>query len=620
MLLKSTKEAMPAIASTQSIRQSLQQILQSTKEGKTQLPDFQRSWVWNDEQILSLLASVSLSYPIGAVMMLETGNPAVKFKHRLLEGVALSSTAKPEYLILDGQQRITSLFQVLLSQKQVKTKDVRGKEVQRWYYVDITKALALNSNREQAIISVPSDRIIRNFRGDILADYSTTEKECAAEVFPLQLVLDTLGQNIWMQKYLQIDPDNMQNRLTLWTNFLQEVIQPYQQYQVPIIQLSKETPREAVCQVFEKVNTGGVFLTVFELLTATYAADDFNLREDWLKREKKLKKLLVLGNVQNTDFLQAVTLLATRAHQKQPHAISCTRKDILKLTLNEYKTWADQVTKGFEKAAKLLHTQKIFTARDLPYQPQLTVLAAIFAALGVQGDNAGIAAKLASWYWCGVFGEIYSGAIETRLAKDLPEVLAWTNGGSEPDTITSANFASARLINLRNRNSAAYKGLSALLMRDGAFDFRTGVAIQTEMYFDEKIDIHHIFPQKWCKDQNINPRLWDSILNKTPLSAKTNRMIGGKAPSIYLPKIQNQAGISHTQMNQILQTHVIDPTALRGDDFYNFLAIREKALLSLIEKAMNKILSPHVNQSTGSSNEAEDIELVEYDEDTDYDK
>ena len=146
---------MPAITSTQSIKQSLQQLLQNAKEGKTQLPDFQRSWVWNDEQIRSLLASVSLSYPIGAVMMLETGNPAVRFKHRLIEGVTHKELQKPDQLLLDGQQRMTSLFQVLLSEQLVKTKDVRGKEIHRWYYIDIAKALNPNFDREEAIFSVP---------------------------------------------------------------------------------------------------------------------------------------------------------------------------------------------------------------------------------------------------------------------------------------------------------------------------------------------------------------------------------------------------------------------------------------------------------------------------------
>ncbi len=532
----------------------------------------------------------------------------------MLEGVSLGTMPTPESLILDGQQRITSLFQVLFCSNSVKTRDTRGRQTERWYYVDIGKALSENADREDAIISVPSDKILKNFRGEVIADYSSTQNECSSEVFPLNLVFDTLGQNQWMQEYLQLDPSNMPERLTRWTNFCQEVIQPYQQYQVPIIELSKETPREAVCQVFEKVNTGGVFLTVFELLTATYAADEFNLREDWDKREKKLKQFKVLENLQNTDFLQAVSLVVTK--ERLPHgAVSCTRKDILKLTLDEYKNWNEAVTRGFEKAAKLLHTLKIFTARDLPYRPQLTALAAIFAILGKQADNAGVSSKLARWYWCGVFGELYSGAIETRLAKDLQEVLVWVNDGSEPDTITSANFAPGRLLSLRTRNSAAYKGLFALLLHNGSVDFRTGCPIDTEIYFDDKIDIHHIFPQHWCKGQGIDAKLWDCILNKTPISARTNRMIGGKAPSIYLPKVQNEAGVTEAHIDKFLQTHLIEPKLLRQDDFDNFLHSRQKLLLEKIEKAMGK--SSLCNINIEQETEPDDIELVEYEDNSD---
>lgn len=566
-------------------------------------------------------------------MMLETGNPTVQFAPRLVEGVT-PPQPKPdlERLILDGQQRLTSLFQVLLSGKPVKTKDARGKEVHRWYYIDINEALKPNSDREKAIISVPEGRIIQDFRGKVIADYSTTAKECLKEVFPLQFVFDTPRQFNWMQVYLQLDPANMQASLNQWTKFVQEVIQPFQQYQVPIILLSKETPREAVCQVFEKVNTGGVFLTVFELLTASYAAGDdaFNLREDWEKRQKKLKKLSVLSYVQNTEFLQAVTLLASRASRENKiqdgtlpenaPAISCDRKDILNLTLAEYKTWADKVTEGFEKTAQFLHTLKIFIARDLPYQPQITALAAIFASLGDSGDNAGVRAKLERWYWCGIFGEIYSGSTDTRLAKDLLEVLTWINGGSEPDTIISANFTRVRLLNLRTRSSAAYKGLSALLMRDGGRDFRSGVDIDTQIFFDDekgKIDIHHIFPKAWCQksSNNIEKKRWDSIINKTPISAKTNKMIGSKAPSKYLPQIEKQAKISPEAMDEILRSHVIDPVALRADNFDAFFQARQEALLERIEKAMGKNLVPVPNESVQS----DDTDQDEDDDDLDND-
>src|SRR2546421_3129380 len=117
---------MHSITMYDSIREQIQDILRGIREGKTQLPDFQRGWVWDDEHIRSLLASVSMSYPIGAVMVLQTGNPDVRFKPRPVEGVSLAQPAEPERLVLDGQQRLTSLFQALLLGRPVLTPDAPG--------------------------------------------------------------------------------------------------------------------------------------------------------------------------------------------------------------------------------------------------------------------------------------------------------------------------------------------------------------------------------------------------------------------------------------------------------------------------------------------------------------
>ena len=581
---------MNSITTFDSTKESLLDLLKSIKEGKTQLPDFQRGWVWDDEHIKSLLASISLSYPIGAVMMLQTGNEEVRFKPRLVEGVTLQNPPEPERLILDGQQRLTSLFQSLFSGQPVVTRDSRGKEIKRWYYLDINKALDPTIDREEAIVSLPEDKKIRNFRGEIVEDYSTTEKECQAELLPLSLVFDFSALTNWQMRYFQVDANAMQERMSKWNELLQQVIQRFQQYQVPLILLRKENPKEAVCQVFEKVNTGGVSLTAFELLTATYAADDFNLRKDWNSRIKRIRKFKVLESVENTDFLQTVTLLATYSRKKQNPdvAVSCKRKDVLRLPLSEYQTWAEVATQGFEKAAKFLYSQKIFSARDLPYRTQLVPLAAIFSVLGDLADNDGVRTKLAQWYWCGVLGELYGSAIETRFARDLQEVLAWIDGGETPSTVQEANFSSSRLLTLRKRISAAYKGISALLLRDGALDFRSGETIDLQMYFDERIDIHHIFPRAYCQEKGIDTRKCDCIVNKTPLSAKTNRMIGGKSPSAYLEKLQKTAGITEERMKEILNSHLINYEAMKLNDFETFFNLRYNALLDRIEKAMGK--------------------------------
>ncbi|MGG0886825.1 GmrSD restriction endonuclease domain-containing protein [Brevibacillus parabrevis] len=576
-----------------STKESLLDLLRSIKEGKTQLPDFQRGWVWDDEHIRSLLASISLSFPIGAVMMLQNGNEEVRFKPRVVEGVNLANPPEPERLILDGQQRLTSLFQSLFSGKPAVTRDPRNKEIKRWYYIDINKALDLNADREDAIIGLHEDKMIRNFRGEVMHDYSTMQKECEEELFPLSLIFDYTKQTAWQMCYFQADPSKMAERVNKWNELTQKVIERFRQYQIPIIQLRKENPKEAVCQVFEKVNTGGVSLTAFELLTATYAAEDFNLRLDWNSRERRIRNNKVLESIENTDFLQTITLLATYARKRENAdvAVSCKRKDVLRLSLTEYQTWAEQATQGFEKVAKFLYAQRIFAARDMPYRTQTVPLAAIFAVLGDRADNDGIRTNLAQWYWCGVLGELYGSAIETRFAKDLPEVIDWLGGKEAPSTIQDANFSPARLLTLRTRNSAAYKGISALLLKEGALDFRSGDAVDLQMYFDERIDIHHIFPRAYCNTKGIDPRKCDSIVNKTPLSAKTNRMIGGNAPSVYIARLQKYAGITVTRMEEILESHVINYDSMSGDDFDKFFSMRQNALLDRIEKAMGKQIS-----------------------------
>jgi hypothetical protein len=244
-----------------SDKETLQSLLQSIQTGKTQLPDFQRRWVWDDLHIRDLLASVSLSYPIGAVMMLETGGEDVKFKSRSIEGVTQSPLVNPERLILDGQQRLTSLFQSLFCDSPVVTKNSRGKEIAQWYYLDITKALDPNIDREEAIIGLPSDKILMD-KGKVITDCSTIEKECEEELLPLSAILDIAKLTSWQLKYLQVHPDLMLAKMTRW-NDLMAIVQSYQQYQIPVITLKKETPKLAICQVFEKVNTGGVVLTIF---------------------------------------------------------------------------------------------------------------------------------------------------------------------------------------------------------------------------------------------------------------------------------------------------------------------------------------------------------------------
>ena len=575
-------------------KEALAGLLGEATDGRSQLPDFQRGWVWDDDHIRSLLASISLGYPIGTVMMLEAGGEGLRFKQRPIEGAPTPANREAERLVLDGQQRLTSLFQSLRLDRPVLTRDQRGREIERWYYIDMRRALDPNADREEAVVSLPAERQIRRFGRDVIEDYSTPEREYEAMLFPLSKVFDT---DDWMEGFQEFwDFDREKTRF--WNTFNRRLVKRFEQYHVPVIELGKDTPKEAVCQVFEKVNTGGVTLTVFELLTATFAADDFQLRPDWEERERAIHSQSILAGVANTDFVQAVTLLGTferrnsalrdGTDEDRAPRVGCKRADMLRLGLDDYRRWADPLMEGFKNAARFLHSQHLYDAKFLPYGSQLIPLAAILTALDRDWESHGARQRLARWYWCGVLGELYGGATETRFARDLPEVVSWIRGGGpEPMTIYDAEFAPARLLTLRTRNSAAYKGVYALLLREGARDWMTGEESTIQMYFDESIDIHHIFPQQWCGEHEIEPARCDSIVNKTPLTARTNRRIGGRAPSEYLEQI-SVGDVPRDRLDDYVRSHLIDSAHLWADDFGRFFEARQSRLLKAIRSVMGK--------------------------------
>ena len=231
--------------------------------------------------------------------------------------------------------------------------------------------------------------------------------------------------------------------------------------------------------------------------------------------------------------------------------------------------------------------QSILTPRDLPYTTQFIPLAAIMTILGSKAEDSMVREKLAAWYWCGVFGEMYGAANETRYANDVSGVLAWIEGGEEPDTVSRAFFQPTRLISLKTRNSAAYKGVLALILANGARDFISGSKMDYTNFVADYVDIHHIFPRKYCESQNYSERRWNCIVNKTPIAYRTNRKLGGSAPSKYLKAIEN-TNVSSACLDANIQSHGIDVASLRRDDFHTFFALRAKALLGLISKAMGK--------------------------------
>ena len=369
--------------------------------GELQIPDFQRNWVWSDEQIKSLLESVIRGFPINSIMLLECDAGSTKFSYKPISGV--STGVAPRYLILDGQQRLTSLYNSLYSSKPVEFLD--GEK--RYYYLDMKKAVDSvknSANVDDMIISVPPSKTTKTL------DLSTPEKEFIADVFPLNKIFDATD---WILKYTMHHAGDS-SKIEFVAEFNKLVISECMLYKVVYIELEKTTPIAIVCKIFEKVNTGGTELTVFELLTAILAAYSdatgkrINLPDDWQKIQATFLQSpnpALLKVVSSTDFVTALTLLAT---YKRGRA-SCKRDDILNLTGADYLKYKAAIVGGFVKASQFLDGESIRANKYLPYPTQLIPLAAIFANMEwakIKEDCN----KIRRWYWCGVFGESYRAA------------------------------------------------------------------------------------------------------------------------------------------------------------------------------------------------------------------
>lgn len=568
----------------------ISELMKAIESGNAQLPDFQRGWVWDDNRIKALIASITSNFPVGAAMFLEYGNVNIRFKYRVIEG-SPSKDVTPSELILDGQQRLTSIYSSLYNLNPVHTRTDKGKDIQRYYYIDIEKALDPSVDRVDAIVSVPETRMITsNFGRDIDLDLSTPDKEYEHKMFPLSIILDNSKTFLWMQGFIQ-HYNNDGTITQQWMEFQGKIIMAVTLYKMPVILLDKSTPKEAVCQVFENVNTGGVSLTVFELVTAIFAMDDFELRKDWEDRKKQYFSGDLLSIISATDFLTACTLLST---YKKGGTVSCKKKDVLNLALDEYKKYCEDLTAGFVEAEKILQEERILSSKDLPYTTQFIPLAVLCTLLtdGNQIKVANIKNKIKQWYWCGVFGEMYGGANETRYALDVNGVMDWIADDTKlPRTVQESFFNPTRLLGLQSRLSAAYKGIMALILKSHCQDFISGREMDFTVFKAENIDIHHIFPASYCEKQNYNKTLWNSVVNKTPITYSTNREIGGVAPSVYLSKIENSGKVTTPDLEKYVSTHWIDVACCRSDDFDGHIISRAKMILTAIEKATGKTIS-----------------------------
>ena len=381
-----------------------------------------------------------------------------------------------------------------------------------------------------------------------------------------------------------------------------------QQFQISYIELDQELELDKVCDIFTQINSRGIRLDVFDLINALLKPRGLQLKHLWREAAPRLD--FVETERMNVYILQVMSILRQAycspkylyfllpgQEKKVREADGSLRKEVLVRDIAEFEARWGEAVEALQRAINLLRHPQEFGAISSQYLPYVSILP-VFAALQVAARTLpairqlDAQRKIRHWYWASVFTNRYSGSVESTSARDYLDVKAWFDDDvAEPALIGEfrGRFKALDLRRETKRGSSVYNGIFNLLVLRGARDWMTGTVPQ---YGD--LDDHHIVPKSWGKEHGLGSTI-DSILNRTPLTADTNRkVINDRLPNEYLPELIAANG--EAAVRAILESHFISPAAfdiLRRDpfgpdDFEAFLAERQRTLQDAIEDLLVK--------------------------------
>ncbi|WP_080795251.1 GmrSD restriction endonuclease domain-containing protein [Corynebacterium pacaense] len=570
--------------------------------GDLQLPDFQRDYAWDLDRIRGLIVTVLRGFPIGVLMALDTRGEEVRFRPRPIQG-APDTGNEPGLLLLDGQQRLTTLYHCLRGEGYVDTVDFRHKKIRRKFYVDVAKAVDSAIMPDEAVFSVDEEGQVKSHFGPrIDGGVRDLQQALEAGCIPVSLLLGDEGTDILFDLAESAGADAREHA----KRFHSQVGRALLSYAIPMIRLDRETAKGGVGSIFAQANTSGLQMDVFDLLTAVFAADEqadreFSLRDDWESTQELLREHRALDGIGRTEFLTAVSLLVT---SRRGRAVG-HREDILNLTLSEYIPAAEEIRAGFVEAAEFLRQRCILSVDQVPYTAQIVPLAVILSLLS-QEDLANTRAwdRLNAWFWSGVLGELYgSPAVIARSGRDTDQVTAWIRSADDPEdaapepkTVRDTVFHESRLLSA-GPDTGVWKGIFALLMGRGARDWRTGRQFDRWTFDELGVNFHQIFPAKWCAERGVDKVLADSVLNRTPMGRRTEVVIGDTPPSRYLARVQSKSLMGDEEFDQMLTTHLLRAEDLHSSDTAAFFSDRRSRFLQMIQEAIGKPVVRDVDEN-----------------------
>lgn len=597
---------------------SLTSLISRLKDGRFRIPDFQREFEWGAGDIQELMRSIFLDYYIGSLLLW-------KGKEKNFEALSCEPlygypcTGKPEYIVLDGQQRLTAMYYAFFAPDA----PLPRRSSRYFFFVHVDKFMA-----EEYDEAFDYEWLTKHW----YKIFDSRDAQYENHIFPLS-ILGAGGWDLanWVQGYEQFwkgwakqaeqegkDTEEFAEHAKNAKEFGEHLKGITDQYQVSYIELDQDLEVDKVCDIFTQINSRGIRLDVFDLVNALLKPKGLQLKQMW--RDACTRLEFVETDKMNVYILQVMSILRqTYCSSKylyyllpgQEKQLRDTdgkrRKEVLIQNTKEFEELWNKSVGALEAAIKLLrHPQEygVISSNYLPYVSILPAFAAIQAHVKTVAPNRQLEAqrKIRHWYWASVFNNRYSGAVESTSSRDFVDIKNWIEDDlAEPAFVRE--FANRfRNIDLRKetkRGTSVYSGIFNLFVLQGARDWMSGNVPQ-----HGDLDDHHIVPKSWGKKMGLQGI--DSILNRTPLTSNTNRnVIGDNLPNAYLPGLIQANG--ERTVRAILESHLISAAALSillrtpftQDDFESFIAERQRTIQEAIENLLIKDrldLSPQLRE------------------------
>ncbi len=597
---------------------SLGSLLKELKDGRYVIPDFQREFEWAPWDVRDLVKSIFLDYYIGSLLLWKGKEKS--FKDLSCEPIyGMTESRKSEYIVLDGQQRLTAMYYAFVAPDKFFPK----RKSACLFFMKIDKFID-----EQYDEAFSYEWISKKWKHI----FDNPEEQYKRHLFPIALMGEG-GREVmtWFAGYKEywqyqldmeikkIDTDSSdESTADLIQNQYLSTLEKYiknskimddsiyelsTDYQISYIELNQEISVDKVCDIFTQINSRGVRLDIFDLLNAMLKPKGVQLKTMWRLASEKLD--FPETEKMNIYVLQVMSILLQSYCSSKylyfliPESTKSIRKDngekdqiVLVANSQEFSDKWDEAVTTLQKSIKMLRNPRDFGAiipTFTPYPSMLPVFSAVRSYIdGRQELNQKqVKLKIRKWYWTSIFANRYSSSVESTSAKDFSDLKNWfSDDDAEPDFISDLpeTIQSLNLYKEVKKGSAIYNAIFNMFVIKGAKDF----ASYDKPEYDD-IDDHHIVPASWGKETVGNEI--NSILNRTPLTVDTNRKIlRDKLPNIYLKEMFEKAD-NDDEVYETLESHFISRNAvsilLRKDfgveDYSEFLKERNKSLTQGIQ-------------------------------------